>query len=819
MKTSLTRVAVLSALLLASSAALPLFAAESYQTPSQALVDIVDAKSTPQVRVSPDRTLLAILESADLQSIGDLAKPELRIAGTRIDPASNGRSRSRPYAGLELMRIADGKTIAINGLPEDPKIAAISWSPDGEHLSLILSFDDRHELWVASTSSGEARRLLDSPLSAIVSRPQWLGDSSGLIAATVPSDRGVAPEAPATPPGPIIQESAGRKAPARTYQDLLQTPHDEDLFDHYFTAQLTVAKLDGTSSKLGKPVVLFSFEAAPSADLVLVEHVKRPYSYRVPMPRFPREIEIWDLSGKAVHTVASLPLQEEVPMAFGSVPTGPRSVTWRPDQDATLLWVEALDGGDARAEVDKRDRLFSFAAPFSGEPTTLTDLGLRYSGAQWTADGDALVSESWWQTRQTRTWRLTADGGLSQLIDRSYEDRYSDPGSPNMTRNDRGQPLLDVASAGGSQLAVMFGSGASPQGDRPFVDVLDLTNGQSDRLFRSEAPVYEQPIDVLARDEKGRPRELLTRRESPDDPPNYFVRNLENDELRQLTRFEHPTPSLAGISKEIIHYQRDDGVELTATLYLPAGYEPTDGPLPMLMWAYPREFKSAAAASQVRDSPYRFNRINYWSPLIWLARGYAVLNSPAMPIIGEGDQEPNDTYVEQLVGSAKAAVDAVVDRGVTSRDQIAIGGHSYGAFMTANLLAHSDLFAAGIARSGAFNRTLTPFGFQAEQRSVWEAPEIYFAMSPFMHAHKVNEPILLIHGSVDNNSGTFPMQSERFYSALKGNGATARLVMLPHESHGYRARESLLHMLWEQEQWLDRYVRANTAAAPSSGGK
>jgi dipeptidyl aminopeptidase/acylaminoacyl peptidase len=433
----------------------------------------------------------------------------------------------------------------------------------------------------------------------------------------------------------------------------------------------------------------------------------------------------------------------------------------------------------------------------------------------WGTDEIALVSSWWWQTRGTKTW-ITSPGDPAAapelLWDRSWQDRYSDPGEPVMRRDERGQRVLRIDGT----TVYLTGSGASEEGDRPFFDTLDLATKETARHFRSEAPYYERPW--LPLDDTG--RLVLTRREAVEEVPNYFVRNLDTGDMRQLTSFPHPSPQLKGLTKELVKYERADGVPLTATLYLPPGYDAEkDGPLPCLMWAYPTEYKSADDAGQVRDSPYRFDRVGYWSPLLFLTQGYCVLDDPSMPIVGEGDVEPNDTFREQLVASAEAAVEYVVGRGVARRDAIAIGGHSYGAFMTANLLAHSDLFATGIARSGAYNRTLTPFGFQSEERTLWEAPEIYFGMSPFMHAEKVNEPILLIHGDSDNNSGTYPMQSERYYSALKGQGATVRLVMLPHESHGYRARESILHMLWEQEEWLDRYLKkgARTEEPASTG--
>jgi len=812
------RLAVLALVLLPAANAAG--AQTPYQTPSQALVDVVDAPTTPAVSLSPDQATLLLMEVPSLPSIAELSEPELRLAGVRISPLNRGRSRTRPYSGLRLLDRASGSERPITGLPENPRIENVRWSPDSKRIAFTLALRERIEPWIVEADTASTRRLADVALNLTAgSAPEWLPDSTGLIATVVPLGVGGAPAESPVPVGPVIEESLGREAPGRTWQDLLEDSHDEALFDHYFTSRLARLGLDGTVERLGERGIITSFDPAPAGTHLLVETVHRPYSYRVPYFRFPRRIEVWSRSGRVVHQLADLPLQEEVPITFGSVPTGPRSVHWRADAPATLVWVEALDGGDARVEATERDRLFSLAAPFGGAPSVLATLGLRFAGATWGTDELALIAESWWQTRQLRVWRVEAEDPATAVLieDRSYEDRYADPGNPETRIDANGRRVL-VTGSGADQL-FRIGAGASPEGDRPFLDRVDLVTGETTRLFHSEAPSYELPIQLLT-DAEGNPIDLvLTRRESKTEPPNYFLRDLGSGELRQLTHFTDPTPQLTGLKKELIRYPRADGVELTATLYTPPGWEPSQGPLPMLMWAYPREFKSADAAAQVRDSPHRFDRVNEWSPLIWLAKGYAVLDDPAMPIVGEGDQESNDTYVEQLVASAKAAVDEVVRRGVTEPGRIAIGGHSYGAFMTANLLAHSDLYAAGIARSGAYNRTLTPFGFQAEQRTFWEAPEVYFAMSPFMHADKVNEPILLIHGMMDNNSGTFPIQSERYFAALKGHGATARLVMLPFESHGYRSRQSLLHMLWETEQWLDRYVAKGQATATSSAGE
>ncbi len=703
--------------------------------------------------------------------------------------------------------MSDGAEFPVTGLPESPRITSITWSPDGSKVAFALTLERHIELWVVEVEAAAARRLTDRSLNAIDGSPfSWLSDNETIVARTVPEGRGEPPAEPLVPAGPVIQENLGRVAAARTYQDLLENAYDEELFDYYATSQIVRVGADGAVTEIGGKGVHAAVLPSPDGNFLLVETMRRPYSYTVPADQFPLRSVVWDRNGNEVYEVADQPLADQIPLAFGSVRSGRRSIDWRADADATLYWAEALDGGDAGVEADARDRIFMLSAPFTGDPVALfTVPDVRYSGITWGTDELAIVSGWWWSNRKIKTWRILPGDPAAEAVllqDRSWEDRYNDPGSPLTTRTRYGTNVLMTASNGNT--IFLSGSGASPEGDRPFLDALDLTTLTTTRLFRSEAPYYESVVTLLDPES----RLLLTRRESVTDPPNYFVRDLVNDELIQKTEFPHPTPQLADVRKEQVRYQRADGVHLTATLYTPPGYDPAkDGALPMLMWAYPQEYKSADAAGQVTDSPYRFIRVSWSSPLLWLVRGYAVLDDPGMPIVGEGDEEPNDSYVEQLVSSAQAAADEMVRRGVADRDRIAVGGHSYGAFMTANLLAHSDIFRAGIARSGAYNRTLTPFGFQSEERTYWEAPEIYNTMSPFMQADKLNEPLLLIHGEADNNSGTFPMQSERFYGALKGLGATVRLVMLPHESHGYRARESVMHVLWETSEWLDRYVK------------
>ncbi|MFV1884573.1 MAG: prolyl oligopeptidase family serine peptidase [Balneola sp.] len=780
------------------------FGQYGYMEPSQAMTNLVDNDATPFVTIAPNGEIMALLHRPGRPSIEEVSQPELRLAGIRINPRVTGPSRTTTLNGITIRDLASGKDVAISGLPENPKITDASWSPDSKYLAFLIIRSNKIELWKAEAKNGKASRMSDIEVNDTYGTSMaWSRDSKSIIAQIVPKDRGSAPEESLVPTGPTIEESTGSAAPARTYQDLLQNKHDEDLFDYYFTSTIAEVKLNGKVTELTEPGIYTSIQISPDNKYILVTEIKKPYSYRVPASRFPNETRVLDRKGDLVSMVADLPLRDQIPIGFSSTYEGPRSLNWRADQPATLVWVEALDGGDQRKEAEKRDRIFMQEVPFKGDPTTLIDLEFRYAGISWSEEGFALANEYWRSTRQGRTWMVDpANEEIELIFDRNTEDRYTDPGSPEFKRSEYGTYVLHTIDGGSKVL--MSGQGYSPEGNQPFLNSFDIKSGDAEELWRSEAPYYEYLVAVL--DENG--SEIITRRESVTEQPNYFMRDVSANEMKQITFFEHPTPDLKDVKKEFITYEREDGVNLSATVFLPPGYDKErDGKLPTLVWAYPREFKSADAASQVTTSPYRFTSIGYWGPHFMLTEGYAVVEGAAMPIIGEGDEQPNDTFVEQLVANGKAIVDEIDRMGVGDPERVGIGGHSYGAFMTANLLAHSDIFRAGIARSGAYNRSLTPFGFQAEPRTFWEAPEIYFEMSPFMNADKINEPLLLIHGEVDNNSGTFPIQSQRMYGAVSGLGGTVKLVMLPHESHGYVARESLLHMLYEQTEWMNTYVR------------
>lgn len=740
-----------------------------------------------------------------------MAQPELKLAGLRINPRTYAQSRFVFGSDLWLMDVATGKEIRLQGLPKPLSIATSAWSPDQRYLAFnqVNAREGSNELWVVDIAARSARRLITLPLNTVAGRGyRWMPDSSQLLVQLQPEGQGPAPVASIIPTGPDTQQtSAGGGVKAiRTYQDMLRNEDDAKLFEYYLRSQSALVSLDGKVTKLGAPALTLGIAPSPDGRYLLSERVERPFSYLVPVESFPRRIEVLDRDGKLVKEIAHLPLVEGLPTGNDAVPTGVRDITWRADAPATLVWAEAQDGGDPARAADVRDLVQTQAAPFEQAPVTLAKLGGRYAGAYWANGKLALIDEFWWKTRHVKEWRVSPDQPTQApalVREGSSEDRYRNPGTPATMPDEHGESRLIVTADG--QSIYRLGEGASPEGDRPFIDRVNLQTGANTRLFQSQAPYYEDPQILL--DAEG--TRALISRESPTEPTNYYVRDLAaNGKLRELTHFPNPLPQLVGVKKEQIRYKRKDGVELTGTLYLPPHYDPKkDGPRPMLMWAYPAEFKSADAAGQVTDSPYRFNRISYWGPQAFLTMGYTVLDNFSVPIVGEGSKEPNDTYIPQLVASAEAAVDEVVRRGVADRNRIAVGGHSYGAFMTANLLAHTRLFKAGIARSGAYNRTLTPFGFQSEERNYWQAPEVYNTMSPFNYADHIKDALLMIHGEQDNNSGTFPIQSERMYAAIKGLGGTARLVLLPNEAHAYRARESIMQMLAEMNNWLDVYVK------------
>ncbi|HLZ52821.1 MAG TPA: prolyl oligopeptidase family serine peptidase [Candidatus Acidoferrum sp.] len=830
-RSAVARISLSLSFMLFAIASSPAQTTLTYQLPPKAIVDLVDAQPTPGVSLSPrgsasGKRWLLIEHFAGLPTIADLAQPELRLAGLRFNPKTDGPSRGRYATSLEVQALPDGKPVAVSGFPANARLRFAAWSPDASKISVINISDAAEDaglsLWIIEVASAHARRIPQVALNGIFARSgfggadldspcEWLSDSQNLVCRTVPADRGPAPTRSEIPTGPVIQENLGRVTPGPTFEDLLKNPEDERFFDYYATSEIRIINLDGTSKPLGKPGVFESASPSPDAQFILVLQRHHPYSYLLPFETFPQRVLVINRKSGTAKQLADKPLEDNVPIVRDAVATGPRDYDWRSDAPASLFWVEAADGGDPRKTASFRDTLFVLDAPFESAPRKLADLPLRFRSINWGNDHLALVEVRRWKDRKRILLALSPSVPASpvKLFEGSFEDRYHDPGQPLEALNSSGKPVVQLTPDG---KGVYFrGLGASPEGEKPFLSVMNAADGGSKHLWESAAPYFATPQAVL----DAAAGTILIRRESQEQSPNFFSQKIGDSSAQQITYFPNPYGDAPRSKKQVLHYKRADGVELSANLYLPPGYKPQDGPLPTLMEAYPTEYKTRAAAGQVTGSPYSFTFLSWGSPVPFVTQGYAVLENAAIPIIGEGKAEPNDTYVEQLVASAQAAIDEGVRLGVVDRNRVAVMGHSYGAFMTANLLAHSDLFKAGIARSGAYNRTLTPFGFQNEDRTYWQAPEVYYKMSPFSYADKIKTPILLIHGEADNNNGTFPIQSERFFSALKGHGATVRFVLLPLESHGYQGRESVLHMFWEMNNWLNTYVKSArpTAAA------
>jgi dipeptidyl aminopeptidase/acylaminoacyl peptidase len=778
----------------------------NYQSPPKEILELADAAKAPAVLMNENKEHMLLLYKNTYKSIQELSQPEVRLGGLRINPKTNIESRTTYFNNIKTqsLQVKSSAIIQVKGLPENPQLSNFSWSPDQSKMAMTHTSSKGVEIWVLDIKTSTIKKITEATVNANVKDViNWFKDGESILVKFVPKDKkDLIETTTAIPGGPTISENDGKKAQNRTYQDLLKNKNDEFNFEQLALSELFKVRLDGTKENWLESDLYKNISFSPDGEYVMVSTIKKPFSYLVPYYRFPSETTIYTKDAEMVKTVLSVPLIEDLPKGFMSVRTGRRDLAWRADKPSSLIYAEALDNGDPAVEVDFRDEVFQLDAPFDGDKKSILKTINRFGGIEWANETTAIAYDYWWNTRNTKTYLFNPSSSDEPIIlnDRNYQDKYSAPGEFVTHRNEYGKNVISLHDDN----AYLLGDGFSDKGQFPFLDQLNLKTQKKSRLYQSEYTDKLESIDHF----DTKKQELLVRIESSTEYPNYYFRKLKNKKLEQITAFGNPFKSIEGIHKEVIKYQREDGIELSGTLYLPVGYDMTKKEkVPMILWAYPTEFKDKSSAAQTTSNPNKFTYLYWASPIFWVTRGYAVLDKASFPIIGEGDEEPNDSFRTQLVANAKAAIDAVDSLGYIDRDKVAVGGHSYGAFMVANLLTHSDLFAAGIARSGAYNRTLTPFGFQAEERNYWEAPEVYYNMSPFMHSEKMKHALLLIHGEADNNSGTYPMQSERYFNALKGLGATVRLVILPKESHSYKARENIMHMLWEQDQWLEKYVK------------
>ena len=779
-----------------------------YQLPPKEILQLADYQRAPAVSMNTKKTLMLLSYRPTYKTLEDLNQTEISLAGLRVNPVTNISSSMSFISDLKMRYLKDDNIMEFKGLQAGMKIANVTWSPDETKIAFTNTVANGTELWMADFSTATAKKLTDATVNACVGNPvTWFADSKHILVRLIPANRSaIIDNKKNLPTGPVVSMSDGTVSQNRTYQDMLKNPTDEANFETLTSSELYKIDLNGSKALFGKKAIYASENISPDGNYVLITTLHKPFSYIVPLNRFPQTYTLYDATGKMLKTIDDIPLTEVMPKGFMAVRTGKRSLTWRNDAPATLVWAEALDGGDPKKEVSYRDAVYMWEAPFDKKPVELCKTTLRYSGINWGNETTAILNEEWYDTRQVKVSIINPaePGKTARLFNqRNYQDVYADPGGFETAKNQYGRYVVTIEN----NKAYLLGDGFTKEGQFPFIDEVDLNTLKTKRLYKSALTNQMEEIQDIIDVKKG---EVLVRIQSKTDFPNYYIRNLyKRIAPVKVTHFENPFESIAGVYKELIKYKRADGVELSGTLYLPAGYDRTakKEKLPLLIWAYPTEYKDKNSAGQTTSNPNEFTYPYYGSFVYWAARGYAVLDDAAFPIVGEGNAEPNDTFIEQLTANAKAAIDAVDALGYINTKKVAVGGHSYGAFMTANLLTHSNLFACGIARSGAYNRTLTPFGFQSEQRNYWDVPEVYNTMSPFMQAHKMKTPMLLVHGEADNNPGTFTLQTERYFQALKGLGAPARMVILPKEQHSYVARENILHLLWEQDIFLEKYLK------------
>lgn len=789
--------------LLASTAG---FAQENitFQKPSAEILALADYSRPPAVSLSPDKSWVLLSYRPTYKTLEELGQEEIKLAGLRINAKTRISSTENYFNNIRLKSASTGVEFDIVDIPANALISNVSFSADGKYVAFTHTNDTGVSLWVVDIASKKAKQLTGYDLNAVLNGPyQWLRNSLGFLISKSPANRpSLIDHSKDIPAGPVVSTSLGQVSQLRTYQDLLKNPQDEQDFESLATAELYWMDLNGKQTKFLGAGMYTQANLSPDGNYALVSQLKKPFSYVVSYGSFPQETNVYETNGKLVSKVNETALMEVMPKGFSSTRPGRRMLTWRSDKPSTLFFVQALDGGDANKNVEYRDELFTLEHPFNGAPKSLTKVKDRFAGIIWGNDSYALVSSSWYDTRNTKTFVLNPISGVSRLIvDRNSQDIYSNPGAVFRDKNQYGLYTMYI----NKDRTYWVSPGYTKDGEYPFIDELDLKTLKKKRIYTAKSSDLQERISQIVDIEKG---DILISLQSATQYPNYYTKNIKSGKQQAITAIENPFQPLEAVHKEVLNYKRNDGVELSGTLYLPAGYDKAkDGKLPLLIWAYPREYKDKSTAGQSTANPKEFTFPSYGSFIYWVNKGYAVLDNAAFPIVGEGTQEPNDTFIPQLVANAEAAINAVDDLGYIDRKKVAVGGHSYGAFMTAHLLSNSDLFAAGIARSGAYNRTLTPFGFQSEQRNFWDDPELYVTMSPFMSANKMKTPMLLVHGAADNNPGTFTLQTERYFQALKNLGAPVRMVILPRESHGYAAKENIFHLLWEQDQFLEKYLK------------
>jgi dipeptidyl aminopeptidase/acylaminoacyl peptidase len=777
----------------------------NYQIPHEAIYDLANAELAPLLRMDTIGKYAILLYRHMYKSLDEIAAEELKLAGVRINPITNSTSRENYFYKLTILDVGTGEEHIIEGLPIDQKYCRLSRSYDENYAAIINVCENGVESWYIDIEKKKAVKLTDRFINGNIGTSLlWLRDNS-LLVSVLPSNRPtIKSKKTEVVKGPIIAENAGQSIETRTFQDLLKNEIDSFNFEVITTSEIWHYKLNGSKTLWKSAAMHDGMSLSPDGTLVLLSEIKKPFSYFVPFDRFPYSTYVYDISGVLLKTIVDSPLLEYLPQGFMAVQQGMRNIKWRSDHPSTLVWVEALDEGNPEKEVSHRDAIYQQSYPFTDTPTLIFKTVDRFAGVFFAHENLALVYDRWWKNRNQRIILFNPNVPDDFLIfnERNFQDVHDDPGNFVMHKNENGYNVLLVDE---EENMYLNGDQYAEEGKHSFIDKFNLLTNEKTRIYQSNLPGKQEDIAAVIDVKEGK---ILTMIQSPHDYPTYYFRNIYTAELKAIMPFENPFKVMEQVHKEIIQYKREDDVDLHGTLYLPVNYDKIAKPkVPLILWAYPTEYKDKATAGQQLNTNQEFIYPFWGSPLYWVTRGYAVLDEASFPILGEAQNQPNDNFLPQLKANAKAAIDSVDALGYIDRNRVAVGGHSYGAFMTAMLLTYTDYFAAGIARSGAYNRTLTPFGFQGEERNYWQAKEVYNTMNPFIDADKMKTPLLLIHGEADNNSGTYTIQTERYFAALKALGANVRMVILPYESHAYAAKDSIMHVLWEQDQWLDKWVK------------